>query len=214
MKTARQPEEIEAVKARILAEALEILTDEGFEQVTMRSLARRMSMTAPNLYNYFRSKEEIYITLMLKGFEQLTALLEKELQCEQDPTGQARALLRTYVKFGLEQRRVYALMFSAETPKYRDFVGTEHEALSAREHELSMALVDLCITVVKEFASAVGQTLDGKKARLVVASIWSVLHGMVSLSNSDNLQYVIDGPEPLLDALCDRLLDPRLMALA
>ncbi len=209
MRTAREPEEVQALRDEMLSHALDILAEGGFDKLTMRSLARRMSMTGPNLYNYFSGKEEIYITLMLNGFDALTAAVEGGLAACADETSRARTLIRTYVEFGLKHPRLYGLMFSADTPKYQDFAGTEHEALSAREHALSMRLVEIGDGVIAGLAREQGRVLPQNSARAVVASVWSFVHGLVSLANSDNLQYVVEDPLALLDVVTDRLLELR-----
>lgn len=207
MRTAREPQEVQALRDEMLSHALDILAEEGFDKLTMRSLARRMSMTAPNLYNYFSGKEEIYITLMLNGFDALTAAVERDLATCADDTSRARTLMRTYVEFGLKHPRLYGLMFSADTPKYQDFAGTEHEALSAREHALSMRLVEIGEDVIAGLAREQDGALTQESARAIVASVWSFVHGLVSLANSDNLQYVAKDPRAILALVTDRLLE-------
>ncbi len=51
MKPTRNPEEVEQLKGRILAQALDIIINGGLDAPTMRKLAARTGMTAPNLYN-------------------------------------------------------------------------------------------------------------------------------------------------------------------
>ncbi|MDV7401519.1 helix-turn-helix domain-containing protein, partial [Arthrospira platensis SPKY1] len=75
MRPVRPRQEVEALKQNILNTALKIITQEGFDSLTMRRLGRELGMTAPNLYNYYRSKDEIYMTLMLQGFMQLKQAL-------------------------------------------------------------------------------------------------------------------------------------------
>lgn len=59
MKLSRDHTEIERLKGRILDSALDIIIHVGMDGLTMRKLAAKMGMTAPNLYNYFSGKDEI-----------------------------------------------------------------------------------------------------------------------------------------------------------
>lgn len=210
MKTARTPDEINDIKDEILAGALEMLVSGGFQALTMRGLARKLDMTAPNLYNYFADKDAIYITLMTKGFAELSAALsDASAQAATDPMARARRVMRRYVQFGVEQRSYYELMFSAATPKYRDFVGTASEALSEQEHRLSMQVAGFARDLVGEVAVAVGLTVTDEGALVLLTGVWALLHGAVSLANSQNLQYVVDDVPSTIDALIEQITTPE-----
>jgi len=71
MKKSRDINTIKNIQERILEAALDIIIQEGFPALTMRRIASRIGMTAPNIYNYYQSKDELYISLVIKGFEML-----------------------------------------------------------------------------------------------------------------------------------------------
>ena len=75
MKKLRELKEIEGVKGRILDVALDIIVGEGYGNLTMRRLASKLNMTAPNIYNYYKSKDEIYIHLVIRGFNMLNNII-------------------------------------------------------------------------------------------------------------------------------------------
>jgi AcrR family transcriptional regulator len=80
MKKPRDIKEVEGIQGRILQAALGIIVQEGFPALTMRRLASTIGMTAPNIYNYYKSKDELYITLVIQGFE----MLQRELMAVYD----------------------------------------------------------------------------------------------------------------------------------
>lgn len=61
-------DEIKAVAHRLLVE-------EGPEAVTLRAIAREMGMTAPGLYRYFPSHEDLRIALVADSYDRLAATL-------------------------------------------------------------------------------------------------------------------------------------------
>lgn len=214
MKVSRTPNEINEIKDEILASALEMLVNDGFHSLTMRGLGRKLDMTAPNLYNYFADKDAIYITLMTRGFAELSkALSEASAQHTPDPLVRARGVMRRYVRFGVEQRSYYELMFSAATPKYRDFVGTASEALSEQEHRLSMQVADFARELIRDVAGAVGLKVSAADAQILLTGVWALLHGAVSLANSQNLEYVVDDVPGTVDALIEQITTPELLSL-
>ena len=74
-KKARTPEEIEEVKQRILEKALELIGEDGYRSFSMRKLASKLNMTATPIYGYYKNKDEIYISVLLQGFETLYQIL-------------------------------------------------------------------------------------------------------------------------------------------
>lgn len=63
------PKIIENLRERVLKAARETLVTEGYQALSMRSLARRAGVAPGTLYNYFRDKEEIVATLALADWQ-------------------------------------------------------------------------------------------------------------------------------------------------
>ncbi|MBI4940631.1 MAG: TetR/AcrR family transcriptional regulator [Actinobacteria bacterium] len=59
----------------IKAVALRLLVEEGQEAATLRAIAREMGMTAPGLYRYFPSHEDLHKALVADTYDRITAVL-------------------------------------------------------------------------------------------------------------------------------------------
>ncbi|MCR5288689.1 MAG: TetR/AcrR family transcriptional regulator [Treponema sp.] len=68
--------EHEKRKREILKKALDVFTEEGYEDVTFQKIADRCGITRTTLYIYFRNKHEIF----LWSIKQLTEGLENNLK--------------------------------------------------------------------------------------------------------------------------------------
>ena len=189
MKAPRSPEEIEQIRHTILDQALDIIVQHGLDDLTMRNLAGRVKMTAPNIYNYYSGKDEIYLSLVVKGFEMLQRLLKNARDSVTDRKGRARAMIDAYLKFGIEQSRYYDIMFVLPTPKHNDYRGTPYEHLSETEYRLSMEIADMAGLIIREIYGGNADT-DTVTRRLI--QVWSLLHGMISLYNSQVATYVAE----------------------
>jgi len=55
-KNTRPPQEIERIKKKILDAALSILFEEGFDDLSMRKLGRKLGMTAANIVTIQQKK--------------------------------------------------------------------------------------------------------------------------------------------------------------
>jgi len=204
MKRARKEKEVEQVRQTILEGALEIIVNEGFDSLTMRRLGQRLGMIAPNIYNYFSGKDALYIPLVIKGFEMLHGDLTAAFRSSEDSIARAEAMIRAYIRFGMNKPRYYDIMFTRPTPKYNDYIGTPHEKLSEIEYRISMEIADLVLQVTE---AVLGQSDDIEMTRMRVIQMWSLLHGMVTLHNSQVVSYVVEDAEAVYDIIVSELTD-------
>lgn len=198
----RSADEIERIRDRILGEALVIISGGGYDTLTMRDLASRVHMTSTNIYNYFSSKDEIYLMLVIQGFRELKARLETAGGGYKDPVRSARALLEAYYNFGMEMGHYYDIMFTLPMPRYRDYVGTGLQSIAQVEMDLSDELVEKGLKVF----AALNPKSTKKVRRRLLLHAWCLLHGIISLARSKVLPYVEEDLDGLLRGVVDELL--------
>jgi AcrR family transcriptional regulator len=76
IKNAAKSQKGEQTKALILNAALEIFHERGYEQTTMRAIAKRAGVSLGNAYYYFGSKEHLIQAFYHRTHEQHLAALE------------------------------------------------------------------------------------------------------------------------------------------
>jgi AcrR family transcriptional regulator len=206
MKGPRNSDELEKVREDIIDASLSIITEEGLPSLTMRKLAARMHMSAPNLYNYFMGKDEIYITIIIKGFWMLKEELEKACSTKDDPAEQGRAMLETYVRFGITNKAYYDIMFTRPTPKYNDYVGTPYEKLSEIELNISVDIARIAMDALSNIRKKAPPFSEEETVHHIV-KVWCLLHGMVSLSNSNIIGYVAHDRDKTYSRILSELVD-------
>ena len=206
MKSPRSSDDLEKIREDIIDAALSVIVEEGFPSLTMRRLATRMRMTAPNLYNYFKSKDEIYISIVIKGFRMLKDELDKAYRSTRSPAKRARAMMDAYVGFGVTNGAYYDIMFTRPTPKYNDYVGTPYEKLSGIEMKISMDIAVLAMDALNGLRKKTAPFPEDEAAYHIV-KIWGLLHGMVSLSNSNIIGYVAHDKEKTFSRIIDELIE-------
>jgi TetR/AcrR family transcriptional regulator len=86
----------------ILEAALEVFSQHGFRGATIDQIADAAGMSKPNLLYYFRSKEDMHVTLMQRLLETWLAPLR-----ELDDIGDPMTELRSYIRRKLEMARDY-----------------------------------------------------------------------------------------------------------
>ncbi len=82
-KATRSPEEIDAVKEKILNCAFEILVKNGFERLSMARIGAKMKMTAANLYNYYSNTK---MNCLLPSIKSLCHVVQQDKLCRKGAT--------------------------------------------------------------------------------------------------------------------------------
>ncbi len=201
-RTPRKPEEIEAEKQRILNEAVNIITESGYEGLTMRGLGQRLGVAAKTIYNYFQSKDEVYLQVAKREFEALHGELLEGYNSSRDPFKRLKAITERFLAFGLTHPSRYDLMFSLSIPKYRDFFGSPLEDVAASGLSGALRIRDLIVRVIRDIAQS-GSDLSDEEIVLHSMSWLTGVHGILSLYNNAILSYLHDRPESTLEMLAE-----------
>jgi AcrR family transcriptional regulator len=111
----RNGERDDAVRRRIIRAAAEIYRECGYERAGMTDIARRLGMTAPALYWYFRSKEDILVAFLEHTIADLIQFVGG-LVHSNESRERLREFMYAYVLWQLQQQelsaayeRIYAL---------------------------------------------------------------------------------------------------------
>jgi len=203
-RTARSNEEIKKAKDHILDQALEIIGNEGYDSLSMRILGSRLGCAAKTIYNYFSSKEEIYIRVLTRGFEMLNAHAEAVLEGITDPLERLRILSAVYISFGMENANYYNIMFNWDVPKYTDYIDSVLEPVAREEKEVAFYFVRMAEEALAEILKNVDHPEE--QIPFQVIRLWSGLHGLVSLYNSHGFREYAANPEQYIERIANDLL--------
>src|SRR5579862_2814760 len=101
----RQERDREAVSRAILDAARELFVPEGFQNVSIRKIARRIEYSPAAIYGYFPSKDDIFFPLAEEGFRLLGAPATAALDSLQglEPIDRIRAIFWRLYEFSREQ---------------------------------------------------------------------------------------------------------------
>jgi AcrR family transcriptional regulator len=109
----------QATVAEIKAVARAQMAAEGTAGVTLRAIAREMGMTAPALYRYFGSRDELVTALVTDAYDALADAMEAAVDAAgPGHAGRVRAAFGAFRAWGLEHPTEYALIFGSPIPGY------------------------------------------------------------------------------------------------
>ena len=96
------------------------ITEEGVASLSLRAIAREVGITAPGLYHYYRSRDDLVTDLMIEAFNSFSGALETSRDsCKPaDYVGRFRAVCKAYFQWAISNPQKYALIFYAPVPGY------------------------------------------------------------------------------------------------
>ena len=159
------------LRRRILDGARHLLVRGGYQNLSMRRLARAIGYSATSIYLHFESKDDLFHALIDEGMERLHARLREAADGASDPRVQLEALCRAFVRFGLDNPEYYEVMFLLR-PDTMERYPPENYRRARRN-------LDLVQELLRKGADggpfAVSDPLEAASA------LWASLHGTVSL---------------------------------
>lgn len=180
--------------------ALALLHERGLSGVTLREVARRINASRSAPYRHFTDKRDLLAACAQNGFERLTQIAEHVLIGGVTPdVVTLRTLLHHYAHFGAVNPHLYRLMFAS------DFEVDEYPAMTAAA-ERAFYVLQGAVLAGQQAGTLAVDDRDG-----LVLTLWSSVHGLVSLHNELPTCSVLD--TRALEANLDRVLDILLPAL-
>ena len=206
----------QSTRDEIMDTARRHMADVGAAALSLREIARQMKLTAPALYRYFPSRDDLVTELILTAFNSLADTLEaaRDAINADDHAGRLIAACLTYRKWALAHPQDYALIFGTPIPGYHAPEETTNPA-AKRNMDVFIGMIDAAKhtgkldpapmyikppRVLQNQLSAwkknFGYTESTFALHLSLIG-WSRLHGLVSLELFDQIEPIVANPEDL-----------------
>lgn len=197
-KTARSLEEVDEVREKIIEHAIDLMAKDGFQGFSMRNLAKPLGIAAKTIYNYFQSKDELYLRIITKGFDEVYGGAQECYRIHERPLERLEAMVRAFMDFGIEYKNLYNLMFTWHVPNYRHYIGTPMEPAARLGLEAGLRLSGLVRKSIQECGTS-EHPISDDEARFFMVRIWSQMHGFIAGYNNTFLDYMHENPIELKD---------------
>lgn len=159
------------LKAALIAGAIELITQENIDSLSLRGLARYVGVSHAAPYRHFADKDELLAAIAEEGFRLLTSsLLQAQAASEKNPLQQLHAIGKGYIHWGLQHSAHYRVMFGATQHKFEQFASLREAAKAAFEVLLQVIQV----------GQNQGFMIKGD-TRLIADTAWAIVHGFVML---------------------------------
>ena len=168
--------------ASLISAAVEMITQQGIESITMRSLSEWIGVSRTAAYRHFDNKEALLTATAIAGFEQFSAALRTaRLNESSDEFSRFKEMGEAYLQFAVENQAYYRLMFG-------DTVAQQSDLLSAAAESACDELLFMIETLQEN------KLITIKAPRIQAIYVWSLMHGLASLIINDKLQADDDMP--------------------
>ena len=207
--------------------ARRVLVEQGEEGLALRAVARAMGMTAPGLYRYFASREDLVEHVVADLYTELADQLGRACAVT-DPGTPAQKLMvasRTFRTWAMGHRHEFGLLFGDPADDLlRDRAMQEGPAHEAKERFGALfagLITELYLTrpfpvrteeetepELREQLTDCAQVFPAELPLGVVEvflSCWIRLYGMVCMEVFGHLQFALHDAEPMFEAELHRL---------
>lgn len=190
------------VVIRIIETAVSLLAEGGREALSLRRLATELAMSATNLYNYFKDKDDLLDIVRVYGFRKLLEQVQQNIPQSESAKKRLQGILDAYFDFGLKQADLYEIMFSR-----KESHKNKYSSLALQEEIISIdGLYSLLREVLQEFITQTRE-ISPSRLREIALMLWSQVHGLICLYVGGNFIYMSKQTQKDFWAARDRLID-------
>ena len=153
------------LKENLIQQAVLACEESGWENISLRNLAKQLNVSQTAPYRHFETKEDLLAEVAAKGFEKMNADMNK--------TSNFLASGLAYCDFALKYQNTYDLMTGNSLGSFTQYPALLDQAQSAfitLENNLEDHLVNLG-------HSDVSKEIIEEKA----LSVWAFMHGIVGI---------------------------------
>lgn len=170
----RRERERAARRSSVLEATRSLVRERGFNGTTTKQIAERSELSEATLFWYFKSKDEIFVSLLFEGIEFMTEGLEAIRNNDKSPS---EKLYRIWAFFNEVQR---------EHPEYfQVFSNLAHpQSTMAVTDEVKAEIRNRSGDNFRLFATLLEETIGSTNTRLIADVMWGAMVGLVILRDS------------------------------
>jgi len=159
---ARKAVAKELTRDMIMDAARDLFVEKGYQQVSMRQIAKKLNYSHGAIYYHFKNKAELFYALVKDHFLMLDQKIEEIVNDGASKEEKLGQLFFGYIEFGLTHQNHYEIMFLIKDDEVRNFINESP------------------MVTYQKFANQVSKLSE---KQMTIQEIWSIfisLHGFVT----------------------------------
>ena len=145
-RTKRKQREYEARRQDILSAAESLFSKNGFFETSMAEIASASQFAMGTVYRFFKSKEEIYISIVEDKVEELVGLLDEKVGRAKTASDKINTFIQVKLAYADRNRDFFRIYVS----EWSGFEWTVKSAFGERVWKLYMAQVDMVTDLIRQ----------------------------------------------------------------
>ena len=188
-KISRKEREYLVHRGEILSAAEKVFAAKGFFPTTMSEIAETAEFGTGTLYKYFKSKEDLYFTLIDEKTDEINRLVKSELLQKTSAIERIKKVLGLQLEF-IERNRDFFRIYTSEGSRFEWTV----------KDELGKGIHEKMVTYIHILAEVMNQGIEGGEFRAL--NPMDLAHALVGIVNSYIFEWLISPqPYPLISKL-------------
>lgn len=171
----RKEREKEHRREEIISSAEKVFFEKGLQTATMDEIAERAELGKSTLYLYYKSKEDLYLAVLLRGTEILLQKFEEVLGSGGPTVRLIAGLGEAYYDFFKEYRNYFRMFYFFENPQIHKQVSTEMMDLCSISNG---RIWDLIIRLIQRGMDE-GIIQKSLNPRQIAVMLWSNANGLM-----------------------------------
>ena len=121
----RKDREREQRREEIITAAQKVFFEKGLPAATMDEIAEEAELSKGTLYLYYKSKEDLYLAVMMRGGEVMYEMFRKATSTAENPVQLLANLGEAYYQFFRQHRNYFRMYQFFENPQFHKQVSEE-----------------------------------------------------------------------------------------
>jgi AcrR family transcriptional regulator len=121
----RKEREKEHRREEIISAAQKVFFEKGLQVATMDEIAEAAELSKGTLYLYYKSKEDLYLAVMMRGINILATMFAEAASAKIPPVMQIRKLGDAYYEFFKQHRNYFRMFYFFQHPQFHTQVSSE-----------------------------------------------------------------------------------------
>lgn len=175
----RREREKEQRRQAIINCAEKIIFSKGYEKATMDEVAAECELSKGTLYLYFKSKEEVYLAIILRGMKVLRRLFEEAVNQNISGLEKTRAIGQAFTNFYFKYPNYYeALMYYSLLEV--DVAANSSAGAELKTFKENNEVMTILVNALKEGIEdgTIRKDIDPEKAAII---LWGQSSGVLQL---------------------------------
>lgn len=140
----RKEREKEHRREEIINAAEKVFFDKGLQAATMDEIAEKAELGKSTLYLYYKSKEDLYLAVLMRGSDILYQTFQKVVSSSEPTIKQVAGLGEAYYDFFKQYRNYFRMFYFFENPQMHRQVSEEMMGLCSENNgRIWRLIVDL-----------------------------------------------------------------------